>query len=149
MTDLALYITNKNYSSRSLRISPAQMRDRALALVSEMHGGFAALRGECPMNIRRPRTTLAVSDACRADGARAGAIFASSLDASGGPFLMGKFSAVDAFYAPVLSRILTYNLLDSAAVHAFSGALENLQAWQEWRRAALAETAIVAAVEVG
>ena len=62
---------------------------------------------------------------------------------------MGKFSAVDAFYAPILSRILTYNLLDSAAVHAFSGALENLQAWQEWRRAALAETAIVAAVEVG
>jgi hypothetical protein len=48
-----------------------------------------------------------------------------------------------------LSRVLTYNLLDSAAVHAFSGALENLQAWQEWRRAALAETAIVAAVEVG
>jgi hypothetical protein len=44
---------------------------------------------------------------------------------------MEKFSAVDAFYAPILSRILTYNLLDSAAVHAFSGALENLQAWQE------------------
>ena len=41
MTDLALYITNKNYSSWSLRISPAQMRDRARALVSEMHGGFA------------------------------------------------------------------------------------------------------------
>ena len=219
MTDLALYITNKNYSSWSLRIWllmralaipfeevmapitgkaqipgmtdisptgkvpclvdrdqgglavwesaaiteylnelfpecgiwPAQMRDRARAraLVSEMHGGFAALRGECPMNMRRPPATLAVSDACRADVARAGALFASSLDASGGPFLMGKFSAVDAFYAPILSRILTYNLLDSAAVHAFSGALENLQAWQEWRRAALAETAIVAADEVG
>ena len=149
MTDLALYITNKNYSSRSLRISPAQMRDRALALVSEMHGGFAALRGECPMNMRRPPATLAVSDACRADVARAGTIFASSLDASGGPFLIGKFSAVDAFHAPVWSRILTYTLLDSAAVHAFLGVLENLQAWQEWCQAALAETAMVAADEVG
>ena len=219
MTDLALYITNKNYSSWSLRIWllmraldipfeevmvpmtgeaqipgmtgisptgkvpclvdrdqgglaiwestaiteylnelfpecgvwPAQMRDRARAraLVSEMHGGFAALRGECPMNMRRPPVTLAVSDACRANVARAGAIFASSLDTSGGPFLLGRFSAVDAFYAPVLSRILTYNLLDSAAVHAFADALENLLAWQEWRAATLAETAMVAADEVG
>ena len=97
------------------------------------------------MNMRRPPATLAASDACRADVARAMAIFASSLDASGGPFLMSKFSAVDAFYAPVLSRRLTYNLLDSAAVHVFSGALENLWAWQEWRQAALAETAMVAA----
>jgi len=123
-------------------------RATARALVSEMHAGFAALRGECPMNLRRRPALLAVSDACRADVARAGAILAGCLDASGGPFLMGRFSAVDAFYAPVLTRILTYRLLDSTAVKAFAAALDSLPAWHEWRDAALAETAVIPADEV-
>lgn len=218
MTDLALYITYKNYSSWSLRawllmraleipfeeifvpmtgdaelpemagISPTRkapcLIDRAMgsvtvwetlaiteyldelfpergvwpedmasratarALVSEMHAGFAALRAECPMNLRRPPASLNVSDACRSDVVRIGAIFASCLDKSGGPFLMGRFSAVDAFYAPVLSRIQTYRLLDSDAVKMFAASLDKLPAWQEWRSAALAETAVIAADEV-
>ena len=130
---------------------PEDMASRATAraLVSEIHAGFTALRGECPMNLRRVPAPLAVSDACRADVARVGAIFADCLDASGGPFLMGRFSAVDAFYAPVLSRIMTYQLLDSDAVRGFATALDSLPAWQEWRGAALAETAVIPADEVG
>jgi len=130
---------------------PEDMASRATAraLVAEMHAGFAALRGECPMNLRRVSAPLAVSDACRADVARVGAIFADCLDASGGPFLMGRFSAVDAFYAPVMTRIMTYQLLNSDAVRGVAAALDSLPAWQEWRGAALAETALIPADEVG
>ena len=124
-------------------------RAKARSLVAEMHAGFGALRAECPMNLRRPPAPLAVSDACLAEVARAAAIFASCLDSSGGPFLMGKFSALDAFYAPVLSRIRTYQLLDSDAVKAFTATLENLPAWQEWVDAALAEAVVIPVVEVG
>ena len=129
---------------------PEDMTSRATArsLVSEMHGGFGALRAECPMNLRRPPASLNVGDACRADVARIGAILASCLDRSGGPFLMGRFSAVDAFYAPVLTRIQTYCLLDSAAVKTFSESLDSLPAWQEWYDAAHAETVVIAADEV-
>ena len=132
---------------------PEDMASRATAraLVSEMHAGFAALRSECPMNLRRPPAPLpesqAVSDGCRADVARVEAIFAECLEASGGPFLMGRFSAVDAFYAPVLTRLRTYQLLDTDAVRAFKAALDSLPAWQAWCDVALAETGVIAADE--
>ena len=130
---------------------PEDMASRATArsLVSEMHAGFGALRSECPMNLRRPPAPLAVSDACHADVARIDEIFETFLDQSGGPFLMGRFSAVDAFFAPVLTRIRTYQLLDSEAVSAFAAALDSLPDWQEWRAAATAETVVVPADEVG
>ena len=129
---------------------PEDMASRATAraMVAEMHAGFAALRSECPMNLRRPSAPMAVSDSCRADVARIGAIFADCLEASGGPFLMGAFSAMDAFYALVLTRIQTYMLLDSEAVKSFATALDTLPAWQEWRSVALAETVIIATDEV-
>ena len=62
---------------------PEDMASRATAraMVAEMHAGFAALRSECPMNLRRPSAPMAVSDSCRADVARIGAIFADCLEA--------------------------------------------------------------------
>ena len=148
--DLTLYITYKNYSSWSLR---AWLLMRVLDIpFTEMHADFTALRAECPMNLRRAPSSLAVSDAVRRDVARAEAIFNSCLTSpksqSNGLFLMGKFSAVDAFYAPLATRLVTYQLSDHPAVAAFMAALENLPAWQEWQAAAMREMAIISADEV-
>ena len=137
------------FPDRAVWPEDMEKRAAARALVAEMHAGFGALRGECPMNLRRPPAPLAVSDACHADVARIDEIFGAFLAQSGGPFLMGRFSAVDAFYAPVLTRIRTYQLLDSEAVKAFAAALDSLPAWQEWRAAAMVETVVVPADEVG
>ena len=137
-----------------LGVWPEHVGDRATAraLVAEMHGGFIALRGECPMNLRRAPSSLAVSDAVHRDVARAEAIFNSCLTSpksqSNGLFLMGKFSVVDAFYAPLATRLVTYQLSDHPAVAAFMAALENLPAWQEWQAAAMREMAIISADEV-
>ena len=137
-----------------LGVWPENVEDRATAraLVAEMHAGFAALRRECPMNLRRTPSALPVSDAVRGDVARAEAIFEGCLTSarsqSGGLFLMGRFSAVDAFYAPLATRLVTYQLSSHSAVAAFMAALESLPAWQEWHAAAMREMAIIDADEV-
>ena len=45
----------------------AAMRARARTLAGEMHSGFAALRSDCPMNLRRAYAAFAPSSAVRAD----------------------------------------------------------------------------------
>lgn len=58
----------------------------------------------------------------------------------GGPYLAGKqFTAVDAFYAPVLFRIQSYQLPVSTAVLPYVRLMMNLPAMQLWYQQALAE----------
>jgi len=96
-------------------IWPADPAGRALArsLAAEMHSGFTALRGACPMNLHRAGRPLAARPAgLDADLARLGALWRHALDASGGPWLGGPaFSAADVFYAPVATRLDSYALM--------------------------------------
>ncbi|MBL8333451.1 MAG: glutathione S-transferase family protein [Rubrivivax sp.] len=105
---------------------PADARDRARArsLCAEMHGGFSALRSNCPMNIeaRLPEVGARVwaeQAAVRANVARIEAMWAECLAARGGPFLFGAFSAVDAYYAPVCMRLRSYGLPVSDTTRAY------------------------------
>lgn len=105
---------------------PADARDRARArsLCAEMHGGFSALRSNCPMNIeaRLPEVGARVwaeQAAVRANVARIEAMWADCLAAHGGPFLFGPFSAVDAYYAPVCMRLRSYGLPVSDTTRAY------------------------------
>jgi len=59
----------------------------------------------------------------------------------GGPFLAGeRFTAVDAFYAPVAFRVQTFNLPLSDTSLAYVKRLLALPAMQDWYAAALQET---------
>ena len=59
----------------------------------------------------------------------------------GGPFLAGqKFTAADAFFAPVAFRIQTYDLPVGADAHRYAALLRGLPAMQDWYTAGLAET---------
>ncbi len=125
-----------------------QERGKARAVSHEMHGGFGALRAECPMNMRRKIGEIAVSDAVRADVARIETIWVECLEASGGPFLFGSFSNADAMYAPVVNRFEVYALSSAPHVEAYSRAMKALPAWQEWDEAARAEPWVVEEEEV-
>ena len=129
---------------------PADQKARAHArsISNEMHGGFNALRNACPMNIRRKVGTIAVSDAVRKDVARIEAIWSDCLDKYSGPFLFGEISNADAMFAPVIIRLEVYALSDHRAVSAYSKAMKSHAAWQQWQKAALAETWTVPANEV-
>jgi glutathione S-transferase len=106
-----------------------------------MHSGFMALRSECPMNIRRPRRAIKVSDEVLADVARIDEAFADARARFGGAgaFLFGEFSAADAMFAPVVNRFDTYELPVSETTRAYMAAMKALPAWQEWERDAFAE----------
>ena len=84
----------------------------ARVLAAEMHAGFHALRNHCPMNLRDSYTDCAPPDAVLADLDRLQLIWAWARETTGAisPWLCGPYSAADAFFAPVATRIATYNL---------------------------------------
>jgi glutathione S-transferase len=93
---------------------PADPIARALArsMVAEMHSDFGALRSECPMNLRHGWRGVQVSDAVTGDLERITELFTPSRERFGadGPWLFGRYSLADAFYAPVALRIAGYGL---------------------------------------
>lgn len=119
----------------------AAARAHARAIASEMHAGFAPLRRQCPMNMRRPVKKPALSDDAAANVARIDALWSDSRSRFGadGPFLFGRFGAADAMYAPVVSRFRTYGIEVGPASAAYMQAMMALPAWQEWYGGALKE----------
>ncbi len=122
----------------------------ARAVANEMHAGFGALRSACPMNLRRPRKPVAMSEAVTRDVARIEQIWRECRGrfGKGGKFLFGRFSIADAMYAPVVSRFETYAVEIAEDSRAYMDAVMNTAAFAAWRDAALNEPWIVPADEV-
>ena len=119
----------------------AAARAHARATAAEMHAGFQALRNACPMNLGKrfhPRDLGSdvadnvrrfqgmVSDCRRRFGA-------------GGDFLYGAFSAADAMYAPLATRLDTYGFDLAPQTRAYVDAILAHPAFVKWRGEALAE----------
>jgi glutathione S-transferase len=68
---------------------------------------------------------------------------------SRGPFLFGTFTAADAMYAPVVTRLDTYSLPVAADTRAYMDAVLGHPAYVEWKRGAFAEPWRIAEYEVG
>ena len=119
-------------------------RAKARSLCAEMHAGFAALRSIFPMNIEAnlPEVgaqVLREQPAVVRDLARLGAMWSDALAGSGGPFLFGAFGIVDAFYAPVCTRLRTYGVTLPPRPLAYAQRMLELPAQQAWDEAARAE----------
>ena len=113
----------------------------AQCAVAEMHSGFATLRNECPMNVGVRVETDMPSPHLNRDIARLAELWGEGLKRFGGPFLAGpEFSAVDAFYAPVVFRVRTYGLDVGPVARGWADHMLNHPAMREWEAAALAET---------
>jgi glutathione S-transferase len=127
------------------RVWPVDRKQRTLArsYCSEMAAGFRALRNAAPMNMRYPKKKLAVNDDVKANIRRIEQIWHKSIEESGGPFLFGEFTAVDAFFAPVVVRFDSYLLVDHPTTLAYMKAVQNHPAFQAWAADAAKETWIV------
>ena len=126
------------------RLWPDDAAARALgrSAAAEMHSGFAALRGECPMELDT-RTSLEISDDTARNVRRIVELWSGLLDRFGGPFLVGEWSIADAFYTPVATRFRTYSIAladygDNGACAAYAQRLLETPEFLEWERAALA-----------
>jgi glutathione S-transferase len=134
---IALYL-----AERHAGVWPQDEAARAFAMcaVTEMHGGFSALRGDCTMNVGVRVKPRPMRDALLRDVGRVREIFEEGLARFGGPWLAGPaFTALDAFYAPVAFRIRTYGL-DVGAGQAWVDRVLAHPAMLEWEAAALAES---------
>lgn len=100
--------------TETTRFWPEDLAARAMArsMAAEMHSGFAALRRECPMNVRRNTPMPQLSEETVADINRILVLWAQARarHGSGGPFLFGGWTAADMMYAPVVTRFLTYSI---------------------------------------
>jgi glutathione S-transferase len=129
------------------RIWPASRPARAVArsLANEMHGGFAALRQNLPMNMRRPVSRLALTAEVEADVARLEQAFAATRKtfARRGPFLFGAFCAADAMFAPVVNRLHVYDVPVKRPTRVYMDAIMALPAWKAWEADAKAEQWVI------
>lgn len=113
----------------------------ARCAAAEMHSGFQALRDVCSMNCGIRVQLHDVPAPLQRDLERIDSLWMEGLERFGGPFLAGSaFSAVDAFYAPVVFRLQTYRLSLSAACNDYVKRVLALPGMQAWYAAALAET---------
>jgi glutathione S-transferase len=148
---IAEYLAEQ-FPEKNLWPSDPQARARARSICAEMHSGFAGLRSACPMNIEAhlPEVgALALRDqpAVRADLQRIIALWSGLLAEHQGPMLLGVFSIADAYFAPVVMRLITYALPVPADVQAYMDRLCALPAVKAWIDAALAEKDFIDFVE--
>jgi len=115
------------------------LRARARAASAEMHAGFSRLRNSAPMNLRSSHPGRVSLDYVADDLDRLEKLWGDLLDRSGGPYLAGAFSAVDAMFAPVATRIRTYELPVPDFAAEYVEAIYAVPAFQEWYSEALKE----------
>ncbi|AMJ60594.1 glutathione S-transferase family protein [Bosea sp. PAMC 26642] len=135
-----------------LAIWPRDPAARAMArsVASEMHAGFSALRGACPMNLAWVHPEHDRGPKVAADVARIVTIWRQARERFGGegPFLFGAFSAADAMFAPVVARLSGYSIPLDPVCASYASAVSSTKGYSAWRDAALAEPWIVAEDEV-
>jgi glutathione S-transferase len=143
------YLAEKFPDARLWPDEPAT-RARARAIACEMHAGFVPLRRHLPMNMRRPVLRRELDAETQTDVQRIEAIWTDCRTkfAVRGAFLFGAFGAADAMYAPVVSRLHTYDVTVGAMCRAYMEAVMALPAWSEWRAAALDEAWVLPEDEV-
>lgn len=126
-------------------------RGMARAVVAEMHSSFFGLRRECPMNVRARTSLEQISDETRADILRILGLWAEARarHGAGGPFLFGTFGAADIFYAPIVSRFITYGVSVPGFAESYMQALWEHPWMQEWIAASEAEEWVIAQYDMG
>jgi glutathione S-transferase len=142
---------NDKYPDAGLWPKDIAARAHARAISAEMHAGFAALRRDCPMNIRRAVKKHIVSPEAQKQAERIDALWTDARQryGKGGDFLFGSFGNADAMYAPIVNRFHVYDLPRSATAQAYMEAMMALPAWKEWEQVSRIESWVISSSEVG
>ena len=123
-----------------------KQRARARCITAEMHSGFPNLRNACGMNIRAQLTEVGKrlwqeNQELRQEVARIEQIWSERPKPDG--FLCGEFSIADAFYAPVVTRFMTYALPVSDSTKQYMHNIQQHPTMQAWIDDALQENTCV------
>lgn len=118
----------------------------ALSISAEMHAGFASLRRDMPMDLKRDRPGEGRTPETMIDIARITTLWQRCREryGQGGPFLFGSRPGIaDAMYAPVVMRFRGYKVQLDPVDRAYADAILALPAMQEWIAAAQAEPWVI------
>jgi glutathione S-transferase len=108
-------------------------RAHCRAICGEMHSGFSSLRSALPMNIKGHFKDFKVWTRAQADIERIAVIWRDCLSRYGGPYLFGAQPCMaDAMYAPVVTRLLTYDVKQDAVCAAYCASIMALPQVQQW-----------------
>lgn len=116
-------------------------RARARSVSAEMHSGFVDLRRTCPMDIMNRVQGHPLTDETKRNVERIQTIWRECRRefGRGGDFLFGSFSIADCFYAPVVTRFVTYGIPADDVSRAYMDAITSWAAMMEWTQAGVAE----------
>jgi glutathione S-transferase len=133
------------------RFWPADDAARAMArsMAAEMHSSFPNLRREHPMNIRQVFPADRPSDEVLVELQRIMELWAQARARFGGEgdFLFGDFGAADIMFAPVVTRIVTYQLPVARFAPAYMQAVLEHRFMQDWIAGAQEEEWVIARYE--
>jgi len=146
---IAEYLNEAFPAAHLLPKDPAA-RAHCRAICGEMHSGFANLRSALPMNLRAHFKGFRIWGRAMADIERITTIWRECLGQYGGPYLFGKTRCMaDAMYAPVVTRLQTYDVrVPDPASAAWCQRILAMPEMQEWIAAAKAEPAEIEELEV-
>ena len=120
-------------------------RAMARSMAAEMHSSFTALRRKHAMNIRQQFPSTRPDDDVLADLARIMELWAQARARFGGTgdYLFGEFGAADIMYAPVVTRIVTYQLPIARFATGYMHAVLNHPWMQDWIASAQEEDWVI------
>jgi glutathione S-transferase len=140
------------------RVGPAlywpeaeEARGMARSMSCEMHSGFANLRRELPMNVRKSFAPRELSDPVREEIDRIMQLWAQARARFGGTgnFLFGDWCAADIMYAPVVTRFITYAVPVPSFAAVYMKAVLSHPHVAEWIDKAQDEPWVIEEYEVG
>ena len=118
-------------------------RAQARSACAQMHSGFFALRGAMPFDLARDEALENVPLDVQVDIDRIVALWSECrlVAKDSGPFLFGKPTLADAYFAPVAVRLRTYRVEVPAEAATYIETIYQWPAFKAWQQAGLAERA--------
>ncbi|MBX9406122.1 glutathione S-transferase family protein [Pseudomonas baetica] len=137
---IAEYLAEQ-FPSESLWPTDIAARAQARSACAQMHSGFFAIRNHMPFNLSHDAPLNPVPPEVKVDIERMLALWAEcrAVATEEGPYLFGRVSLADAFFAPIAVRLRTYQVKLPAADEAYVETVYQWPAFKAWQKAGLEE----------
>ncbi|HEK1007051.1 TPA: glutathione S-transferase [Pseudomonas putida] len=132
---------NERHPEAQLWPADVAARAQARSACAQMHSGFFALRGAMPFDLSRDEGLENVPLEVQVDIDRIVALWSECrlVSKDSGPFLFGKATLADAFFAPVAVRLRSYRVEVPAQAATYIETIYQWPAFKAWQQAGLAE----------
>ena len=132
---------NERFPAAQLWPVDIAARAQARSACAQMHSGFFGLRANLPFDLSRDQALVPMPDDAQIDIERLLALWAEcrSVATEKGPYLFGRLSLADAFFAPVAVRLRTYGVELPVEDEAYIDAIYQWPAFKAWQQAGLEE----------